>query len=891
MRRSSSWFAIGFLALVAAEEAGADPHLLAADAELHGEAPLDFAALAVSSDGDLDGDGVDDLLIGAAGHDGAASNAGVVYVVFDPPAGEQWLQDAAASFLGGEAWEWAGADVDIAADVDGDGLDDMLVGAPGKDVSGGAYLVLGRVGGWWPATPLADSDGSFLGDGYGDSAGGALAGVGDVDGDGLGDLVIGARGNDEAGLEAGAAYLIRGRQAGWAPGAPLADADVTFTGEASGDNAGWDVAAAGDVNEDGLGDFLIGAPESDLGGMASGAAYLILGGGQGWSAVTDLGTADAVFPGEAEWQWAGSRVAGAGDVDGDGLDDLLVSADEWGGEETASLFLGTSYGWASGVTLADADVTFVADDGWELADVVLGGGGDVNGDGLDDIIVGGTVFPDPGESGYGAAVVPGDPALTPGFHALGTGANLVTTDVGVYEVWDVTARGDLDGDGLGDLVVGVRDGTYQGTALVVYGFAGEDADGDGIDVWHADCADADPQVYPAAPDFCGDQLDADCGDDLQLEIDGDGDGFPPCAGDCDDDNALVYPGAPELCGGVDSDCDGVPSPAAVIDLDGDGYSECAGDCDDSDAGLNPAAVEQCDGVDNDCDGILPEDELDADGDGFLGCEDCDDDDPAAYPGADDPCGDMLDTDCAGDLDRELDNDGDGYSPCQGDCHDNEPAWYPGAPEICNQLDDDCDGVLPTPEADLDGDGWAICEGDCNDNNPDIHPGTWDTCGDGVDMDCKGGDDEADADGDGWMSCEGDCDDGDPIIYPGAPEQCDGRDNNCNGQAGLAEVDGDGDGYLECEDCDDDDPGRHPGAIEICDWIDNDCDGLIDEPDPMCGGDGWDGLPGLDPAEGDGCRCTESRPGEPGASGWPLLAAVMWLVGRRRNRGQSVSMSR
>ena len=741
MRRSFRQVAIGVCAVLVAGSARADPHTIAVDAELRGEAPLDFAGLACASGGDLNGDGLDDLLVGAEGHDGDETNQGVVYVLFDSPTGVLDLHDAPASLLGEEGMDCAGADVGIALDADGDGLDDILVGAPGKDHGGAAYLILGRPAPWSPDTSLATADASFLAEGTVDSAGSAVAGAGDVDGDGLGDLVVGAWHNGAAGVAAGAAYLILGRTSGWAMDLSLADADSRFTGESSGDYAGSDVAAAGDLNGDGLADFLIGAPYSDLGGLGSGAAYLILGSVQGWPATSDLSTSDAAFAGDGEWHSAGRAVAGAGDVDGDGLDDILVSGTGGDGGETAALFLGTPFGWAPDVALADADITFVAQEGWELADVALGGGGDVDGDGLDDILVGGVVFPDPADERRGTAVVPGEPTPAGGIRTLGWGTTLVISEGESTEVWATTTRGDLDGDGRADLVIGVRDGGSAGAALVVYGSEGEDADGDGVDIWRGDCDDSDYQVYPGAPDPCGDQLDSDCAGDLAQELDQDGDGVPPCAGDCADDDPLTHPAAPEACDGIDNDCDGLLAPEELLDLDGDGHTACGGDCDDTDPQVHPLRPEACDGIDNDCDGLLPEDEFDADGDGFLGCQDCDDDDPSAYPGANDPCGDMLDTDCGGDLARELDHDGDGFSPCQGDCHDNHPHRHPGAEEICNGVDDDCDGVLPVPEADQDGDGWAICEGDCDDGDPHINPWEYDACGDGIDDDCDGRVDE------------------------------------------------------------------------------------------------------------------------------------------------------
>ncbi len=105
---------------------------------------------------------------------------------------------------------------------------------------------------------------------------------------------------------------------------------------------------------------------------------------------------------------------------------------------------------------------------------------------------------------------------------------------------------------------------------------------------------------------------------------------------------------------------------------------------------------------------------------------------------------------------------------------------------------------------------------------------------GRDDDCDGlTDEDFDADGDGWSVCGGDCDDSRPEDHPGAEELCDGRDNDCDGEVDEG-FDADGDGFRDCDgDCDPNDPDVFPGAYELCDGKDNDCDGVTD-PDWACG---------------------------------------------------------
>ena len=175
---------------------------------------------------------------------------------------------------------------------------------------------------------LGNSDASFAGEGPREHAGCSIVIAGDFNGDGFDDILIGAYGdrNDVEGFNPGETYLIFGKVSGWSMDTRLWNADASFQGEQDDDSAGYSVASAGDVNGDGYDDILIGAMWNDDGDSSAGQTYLIFGKSSGWSMDTNLSTADASFIGEDASDISGVSVAGAGDVKGDGYDDILIGA-------------------------------------------------------------------------------------------------------------------------------------------------------------------------------------------------------------------------------------------------------------------------------------------------------------------------------------------------------------------------------------------------------------------------------------------------------------------------------------------------------------------------------------------------------------------------------------
>jgi FG-GAP-like repeat/Secretion system C-terminal sorting domain/FG-GAP repeat len=411
----------------------------------------------VSTAGDVNGDGYSDIIVGAANYSNGETWEGAFYVYHGSPSGINTT--AAIMIESNQAQAQMGFSVACAGDVNADGFSDVIVGAwlfDNPEVNEGAAFVYHGSATGISSTIATTLDANQSASNFGI----AVAGAGDVNGDGYSDVIVGAEDYDSGQTDEGVVFIYHGSAAGINNVAvTMAESDQGFS------QFGFSVATAGDVNGDGYSDVIVGAYTFDNVEINEGVAFVYHGSGSGVSS-----TAAAILEPNLVNVQFGVSVACAGDINGDGYSDVIVGAQTYDNVQTDEGAAYVYFGSGTGINTVAAAVLESNQANAQMGRGVAGAG-DVNGDGYSDVIAGASQY-DNAESNEGSAFV---------YHGSAAGMN--TTATAMVEInqantrmgYSVSSAGDVNADGYIDVIVGAfmydNGQANEGAAFIYHGSA------------------------------------------------------------------------------------------------------------------------------------------------------------------------------------------------------------------------------------------------------------------------------------------------------------------------------------------------------------------------------------------------------------------------------------